>query len=98
MTYVDKAIDARHCSTGEQKALLISIILSISREIIKDSGKAPILLLDEVGAHLDDQRRKDLIDQLYEQNVQFFITATESSFFELNNGEINYLKVVINRN
>ena len=93
MTYVDKAIDARHCSTGEQKALLISIILSISREIIKDSGKAPILLLDEVGAHLDDQRRRDLINELYKQNVQFFITATELSFFEVGNDEIEYLKL-----
>ncbi len=93
MTYVDKELDARYCSTGEQKALLISIILSISREIIKDSGKAPILLLDEVGAHLDDQRREDLMDELYEQNVQFFITATELGFFEFSHGEIKHLKV-----
>lgn len=93
LIYIDKGIDARDCSTGEQKALLVSTILSISREIIKKYGVKPILLLDEVGAHLDDARRSNLISQLEELKVQFFVTATELNFFKSDNHDIKFLKV-----
>ena len=82
LTYIDKGIDAKDCSTGEQKALLVSIMLSISKELINKSGIKPILLLDEIGAHLDDERRNKLMDHLFSLNVQFLITATEFRFIQ----------------
>ena len=91
LVYVDKKIDAKHCSTGEQKALLVSIILAISSEITKQSGVPPILLLDEIGAHLDSERRNELMLQLFELKVQFFITATEKGYFREDYEEINQI-------
>ena len=88
-----KNIDAKYCSTGEQKALLVSIILSMSREIVKLFGVPPILLLDEIGAHLDDERRNELILQLFALKAQFFITATDPSFFKYHCDELNYVEI-----
>ena len=94
LTYIDKGIDAKDCSTGEQKALLVSIMLSISKEIINKSGIKPILLLDEIGAHLDDERRNKLMDHLFSLNVQFLITATEIDLFNINQKDINCISVM----
>ncbi len=91
LVYVDKGIDAKHCSTGEQKALLVSVILAISSEITKKSGVPPILLLDEIGAHLDSERRNELMLQLFELKVQFFITATEPGYFREDYEDINQI-------
>lgn len=77
--YESKNMPAKACSTGEQKALLISIITAqqISLE------KKPILLLDEVFVHLDDSRRKFLADFLIKNNAQAIITSTESDLANL---------------
>ena len=55
---------AGQCSTGEQKALLIGLILAQARAVKAGTGMAPILLLDEVAAHLDRARRKSLLEAL----------------------------------
>jgi DNA replication and repair protein RecF len=68
-----KNIPATHCSTGEQKALLISIILA---QQISSINK-PILLLDEVFVHLDENRRKALGEFLVYNSAQTFVTTTE---------------------
>ena len=94
LIYIDKGIDAKDCSTGEQKALLVSIILSISREIVKLFGVPPVLLLDEIGAHLDHERRNELILQLFALNAQFFITATDQSFFQYDYDDLNYVEIL----
>jgi DNA replication and repair protein RecF len=52
---VAKGVPADQCSTGEQKALLISLILANARALAADLGRAPVLLLDEVAAHLDPE-------------------------------------------
>ena len=94
LIYIDKGIDAKDCSTGEQKALLVSIILSMSREIVKLFGVPPVLLLDEIGAHLDHERRNELILQLFALKAQFFITATDQSFFKYDYDDLNYVQIL----
>lgn len=75
-----KGVAARDCSTGEQKALLVSLILANARAIEED-GTAPLLLLDEVAAHLDPGRRAALYDEVCGLGLQAFMTGTEPGLF-----------------
>lgn len=75
-----KAVPARDCSTGEQKALLVSLILANARAI-EAEGTAPLLLLDEVAAHLDPARRAALYEEIVALGLQAFMTGTEPSLF-----------------
>lgn len=79
--YSAKGVDARQCSTGEQKALLISLILANARALAQDFGAPPILLLDEVGAHLDADRRATLFDEIHNLGAQAFMTGTGVDMF-----------------
>lgn len=80
--YSDKGVPADQCSTGEQKALLISLILANARALATDMGAAPILLLDEVAAHLDTQRRAALYDEICALGAQAIMTGTEAALFD----------------
>jgi DNA replication and repair protein RecF len=79
--HTQKRADARECSTGEQKALLISIILAQAWESSHISG-APILLLDEIAAHLDATRRAALTEEILALGAQAWMTGTDLSLFE----------------
>ena len=68
---------AELCSTGEQKALLIGLILSHARLTGELAGMAPILLLDEIAAHLDEGRRAALFDIIEDLGGQAFMTGTD---------------------
>jgi len=77
-----KRMDARDCSTGEQKALLISIMLADARELTRArDGMAPILLLDEIAAHLDQVRRAALFEEIHSLSAQAWMTGTDLSLF-----------------
>lgn len=76
-----KDMPAELCSTGEQKALLVGIILSHARLVAEMSGLTPILLLDEIAAHLDASRRAALFAILEELGGQVFMTGTDASLF-----------------
>ena len=80
--YTAKAMPADQCSTGEQKALLISLILANARALASDLGTSPILLLDEVAAHLDATRRAALYDELCILGAQAVMTGTGPELFE----------------
>ena len=80
--YAAKGIEARQCSTGEQKALLISLILANARALAEDFGAPPILLLDEVAAHLDADRRAALYDEICAIGAQAWMTGTGPELFE----------------
>jgi len=80
--YAAKDTPADQCSTGEQKALLISLILANARALAQDLGKAPILLLDEVAAHLDATRRAALYDEICALGAQALMTGTEQDLFD----------------
>jgi DNA replication and repair protein RecF len=79
--YTAKDVPADQCSTGEQKALLISLILANARALAQDLGRAPILLLDEVAAHLDEGRRAALYDEICALGAQALMTGTEAELF-----------------
>jgi DNA replication and repair protein RecF len=76
-----KRADARDCSTGEQKALLLSIVLANAWRQKHRTGRAPFLLLDEVAAHLDAQRRAALFDELTSLAAQAWMTGTDRNLF-----------------
>ena len=93
-----KNMPADLCSTGEQKALLVSIILAQTQCQILYKGFAPVLLLDEVTTHLDDKKRDALLEKIRSLRLQAWITSTEpqnfeqlrndAQFFTLKNGTI----------
>ncbi|SHF13221.1 DNA replication and repair protein RecF [Loktanella atrilutea] len=92
--YADKDVPARDCSTGEQKALLISLILANARALKAGTGQPPVLLLDEVAAHLDTARRAALYDEVCALGAQAWMTGTEIQLFEALGGRAQYLAVI----
>lgn len=72
---------AELCSTGEQKALLISLVLAHARLLTAERGFAPLVLLDEVAAHLDDERRAGLFQALLALSAQAWLTGTDPALF-----------------
>lgn len=77
-----KKMAAGQCSTGEQKALLIGLVLAQARAVKAGTGVPPILLLDEVAAHLDRARRRSLLEALAALGSQSWMTGTDASLFE----------------
>jgi DNA replication and repair protein RecF len=73
---------AGDCSTGEQKALLVAIILAEARLSARRRGEPPVILLDEVAAHLDRQRRDALFAELQALAAQCWLTGTERDIFQ----------------
>jgi len=81
VTHASKGILAANASTGEQKALLIRLILAHAYLIKEMTGYAPILLLDEVVAHLDPDRRAALYDALAALEAQVWMTGADPAAF-----------------
>ncbi|NCC21344.1 MAG: DNA replication/repair protein RecF [Alphaproteobacteria bacterium] len=81
VAYAAKDMPAAQCSTGEQKALLVGIILAHARLLAAERGIAPVLLLDEVAAHLDDSRRAALFRILLSLRTQVWLTGTDAALF-----------------
>lgn len=79
--HADKDLPAAQCSTGEQKALLIALVLAQARIQTVARGWAPLLLLDEVVAHLDETRRHALFDAACALEAQVWMTGTDQSLF-----------------
>ncbi len=79
--HVDKNLAATYCSTGEQKALLLSIILAFTSLMKEYSEGVPVLLLDEVIAHLDEEKRAHLFQELWALQVQIWMTGTDRAPF-----------------
>ncbi|MGE5600328.1 MAG: DNA replication and repair protein RecF, partial [Pseudomonadota bacterium] len=76
-----KQMEASRSSTGEQKALLLGLVLAHAEVVADRRGEPPILLLDEVAAHLDPKRRSALFTRL-ERRGQVWMTATEAALFD----------------
>lgn len=79
--FAAKGVPASDSSTGEQKALLISLVLSNARALVADFGAPPIVLLDEVAAHLDAARRAALYDEICALGAQAWMTGTGPELF-----------------
>lgn len=91
--YRAKGIAAALCSTGEQKALLLAVLLANVRALAADTGAPPVLLLDEVAAHLDAGRRADLYAEVCALGAQAFLTGTGTELFAELAGRAQFLAV-----
>ncbi|WP_439143267.1 DNA replication/repair protein RecF [Planktotalea sp.] len=94
--FTAKGVPAKDCSTGEQKALLISLILANARALAAQIGAPPILLLDEVAAHLDADRRAALYSEISALRAQAWMTGTEASLFDSLSTQSVHLEVTEN--
>ncbi|MGN1091570.1 MAG: DNA replication/repair protein RecF [Alphaproteobacteria bacterium] len=98
-----KNMDGSLCSSGEQKALLYSIVLAQTKAQMQEKGRCPILLLDELAAHFDSKRRDALLERLYALPAQVWMTGTDAQpfsalygkaeFFNIENATLQLLKV-----
>jgi DNA replication and repair protein RecF len=92
--HVETDMPAALCSTGEQKALLIALVLAHARLQALEHGAPPLLLLDEVGAHLDRVRRAALYQELLALGAQAWMTGTDEAMFESLGPAAQYFRVV----
>ena len=81
VSYREKRIAARDASTGEQKALLIGLVLAHAALVGDMAGSAPVILLDEVVAHLDPGRRAALFDALDRLGAQVWMSGADEAAF-----------------
>jgi DNA replication and repair protein RecF len=93
VVHLAKDQPAARCSTGEQKALLLGLILCHADLVADRAGRRPILLLDEVAAHLDPRRRQALFDRLSLHQGQVWMTGTEIGLFAQLNGTATHIIV-----
>jgi len=94
VAHVGNALPAALCSTGEQKALLLAILLAEARVLAQARGAAPIMLLDEVAAHLDAARRAALFSEILALKTQVWLTGTDAALFAPLRGAALFLDVV----
>lgn len=93
ITHRPKSMPAALCSTGEQKALLVGLMLAHARLTGELHGYAPLLLLDEIAAHLDIERRAALFDMIDELGCQAWMSGTDKELFDALGKRANYLHV-----
>jgi DNA replication and repair protein RecF len=93
VVYTPKGIPARDASTGEQKALLIGLVLAHAALVGDMTGTAPVILLDEVVAHLDPQRRAALFAALVELGAQVWMTGADPAAFAEIAGRAEFLDI-----
>lgn len=91
--HAEKAQAAEHCSTGEQKALLVAITLANARLIKARRQAPPLMLLDEISAHLDGRRRSALYDELLALGGQVWLTGTDDELFAGLTGRAEFFAV-----
>lgn len=84
---------AERCSTGEQKALLLGLILAQAELVAERTRRKPVLLLDEVAAHLDVRRREALFQRLLDMGAQVWMTGTDRALFEPLTGLSTFIAV-----
>ena len=92
--HLDLDLPAADGSTGQQKALLVSIALAHARLVALARGRPPLLLLDEIAAHLDAERRAALSDEIVALGAQSWMTGTDAGLFEPLAGRAQLLRVV----
>ena len=93
VAHAPKAMPARLCSTGEQKALLIGLILAHAELVARRRDGAPILLLDEITAHLDAERRGALFEEILRLKAQAWMTGTDAQAFSWLAGKARFWRV-----
>ena len=89
----DRDMAAEQCSTGEQKAMLIALITAHARLVERQRRCAPVLLLDEIAAHLDERRRRALFEIILDVGAQAWLTGTEPAVFAPLGGDAQFFAV-----
>lgn len=84
---------AEQCSSGEQKALLIAVVLANARMQAAERGRVPLLLLDEVAAHLDRRHREGLFEEVSAVGAQAWLTGTDAALFAPLRGTAQFFRV-----
>jgi len=92
-----KGVAAERASTGEQKALLVGLVLAHARLVAEETGRLPLLLLDEIAAHLDEIRRAGLFEELERLGAQAFMTGTDPAMFRALEGRAEFFEVTPGR-
>lgn len=93
VAHAPKSMPARICSTGEQKALLIGLVLAHAELVARRREAAPILLLDEITAHLDAERRAALFQEILRLGAQAWMTGTDAAAFSWLAGKARFWRV-----
>jgi DNA replication and repair protein RecF len=93
VVFAATGMPARLCSTGEQKALLIAIVLAHARLVAAERGRPPLLLLDEIAAHLDRERRAALFRAIRLIGCQAWLTGTDEALFQPLSGGARFYRV-----
>lgn len=93
VTHAAKGMPASQCSTGEQKMLLVGLVLAAARVSAQDEGRVPVLLLDEVAAHLDERHRESLFAQVLALGCQAWFTGTDAALFASLGGAARFYTV-----
>jgi len=93
VTHRPKAMPARICSTGEQKALLVGLALAHAELVRAVSGAAPLILLDEIAAHLDAERRAAMFAEIEALSAQAWMTGTDREVFAPLDAKANFFVV-----
>lgn len=94
VVFAQRGIPAAQGSTGEQKALVLSIVLAQARSLAAERGRPPVLLLDEVVAHLDGARRVAFAEALHALGAQAWLTGTDEEFFQALRGRAAFFRVL----
>lgn len=88
-----RGMAAERCSTGEQKAMLIALVIAHARLVARQRRCAPLLLLDEIAAHLDESRRRALFEIILDVGAQAWLTGTERAVFAPLGGDAQFFAV-----
>ena len=89
----ERGMAAEQCSTGEQKAMLIALVIAHARLVARQRRCAPVLLLDEIAAHLDESRRRALFEIVLDVGAQAWLTGTERAVFAPLGAEAQFFAV-----
>lgn len=93
VTHLGKNMQAENCSMGEQKAMMLSIILAQARSGALWHGVVPIILLDEVAGHLDGVKRTELFEEIFDTGAQVWMTGTDTALFADLSGKAQFFRV-----
>jgi len=88
--HLRKKLSLVFCSTGQQKAIILLIIIAQSKYLINSLNRQPIVLLDEICSHLDKHNRKILLELINSLDIQSFVTGTEKNFFSFLSTKASY--------
>ena len=90
---INGKFDASQLSTGQQKTVILMIILAQCNYLVNEKKINPIILLDEICSHLDSYNRKILLDMIYSFDIQFFLTGTEKSLFSFISTNVHFCNI-----